>query len=123
MLHFFIVKDVSLYIQIETVLDLDILFVSQWGDERLLDHGHLFAIWVFDFHCLLDGQPTLLYLTQLVSIHILENERFSQAQCLAVHFEDFLAVLVLDPEIIADGEELLADFVAGGHRISLSLLL
>ena len=74
-MHFFIVKDDALYIQIEATLDLDILFVSQWGDERLLDYGHLFTARVFDFHRLLDRQQALLDLAELLPIHIFEIEQ------------------------------------------------
>ena len=49
-----IVKDVALHIQVGTTFDYHIPFVTQWGDQRLLDYGHLFALRVFDFHRFFD---------------------------------------------------------------------
>ncbi len=40
----FMVEKIALHIQVGTTFDFDIPFVAQRGDERLLDHGHLFAM-------------------------------------------------------------------------------
>src|SRR5579864_5524786 len=43
----------------------------------------------------------------------LELERLADAQRLAVHLVDSLAALVLDPEVLSDGEHLAPHHVAG----------
>src|SRR5688572_18708010 len=94
--------------------------ITQRGDERLLDNSHLVAIRIVDGHGFLERKPALLDLAKLTATHIFKNECLSQAQRLAVHFEDPLTFLVFDPEIISDRDHLLTDFVSGWHENSLS---
>ena len=68
---------------------------------------------VFDFHAILDVQHAFLDLGQLSTGSILENDRLAYAQSLAVHFVDFFTAVVFDPEIIADGRQLLSHLIVG----------
>jgi hypothetical protein len=49
-----------------------------------------------------------------IAIHILEEQRVAHAQHLTVDLEGTPAVCVLDPEIVAEGNQLFAHFIAGG---------
>jgi hypothetical protein len=45
-------------------------------------------------------------------VRIFEDQGLAHTQRLAVDLEDFLTALVLDPEIVPDGDHLLAHLVA-----------
>jgi hypothetical protein len=79
---------------------------------RNRDHGHLLAMRSFDLHAVFDAHHTLLDLAQLVAMGIFEDQGLAHAQSLAIHLVNFLPVLILDPEIIADRHHLLAHLVA-----------
>ena len=107
------IENVALHLQVRSTLDLDCPAVAQRCDQSLFDHSNLMARWVFDFHTILDVQHALLDLGQLPATAILENHRFAYAQSLAIHFVDLFAAVVFDPEIIADGYELLSHLIVG----------
>jgi len=69
-------------------------------------------VWSFDLHAVFDPQHAFLDLGQLAAVRIFENQRLAHAQCLAVHFEDLLPVIILDPEVVTNGSHLLAHLVA-----------
>ncbi len=66
---------------------------------------------VFHFHAVFDAQHALLDLVQLSAMCVLEDQGLAHAQRLAVHLEHLLTLIILDPEVIADGNHLLAHLV------------
>ena len=50
------VKDISLHIEIGSVMDLHIPLIPEGSDERLLDRGNVLAVRILDHHRILDGQ-------------------------------------------------------------------
>ena len=51
-----------------------------------------------------------------------KTQGLADAQGLAVHLEDPLAAAVLDPEVVADGDQLLAHLVVLGRAAGAELL-
>ena len=76
-------------------------------DQRLVNGGGGVAS-ALDGDLVADGQLALLDPRDLAAGGILEDEGLAQADRLAVDLVGPVALLVLDPEVVADGEELLA---------------
>jgi hypothetical protein len=66
----------------------------------------------FDLHTVFDPQHAFLDFGQLVAVRIFEEQGLAHPQRFAIDFEYSLPLLVLDPEIIAYGDHLLAHLVA-----------
>src|SRR5207248_9489998 len=90
---------------------LDRPAIAQGGDQGLLDHSHVLSTGALDFHAVLDAQHALLDLGQHRAAAVFEDEGLAQTQGLAIHFEDLLTAVVFDPEIIADGHQLLSHLI------------
>src|SRR5262249_46526099 len=60
-----------------------------------------------DLHRVADVQHLRLDLVELVAARVLEDQRLAYAECLAVDLAQPLAVLVLDPVVVADRHQLL----------------
>jgi hypothetical protein len=116
----FKVKDIALHIEVGSVLDLDGPAVAQRGDERFFDDSHLPAVRSSDRHRIADGQQAFLDGAERIAVQVFEYQRLADAQDLAVHFEGAFPCFVLDPEIISNGDQVLAYFVACGHKSFLS---
>lgn len=106
------VQNVAFHIQVRTAFDLNYPTVSNWGYQGFLDCGEVFTLWSFNLHAVFNAQHTLLHLGKLIAVRVFEDQGLSHAQRLAVDFEYPLALLVLDPEIVAYGDHLLAHLVA-----------
>ena len=76
------------------------------------DRGEILALGSFDLHAVLDAQLALLDLGQLSAVRVFEDKCRSHTHRFAVHFEYFLSLVVLDPEVIANSHHLLAHLVA-----------
>ncbi len=69
---------------------------------------------ILDLHRVLHPQHALLDLAQLAAGAVLKEQRLPHAQRLAVDLENPLAALVLDPEVVADRDQVLPHLVAVG---------
>src|SRR6185436_5536022 len=84
--------------------------------ERLLDR-RVRAAGALDHHLVADAELALLDLRDLVATGILEDERVPEAHRLAVDPEGAVALLVLDPVVVSDRDQLLAHLVADGRGV------
>src|SRR5207249_4470306 len=66
-----------------------------------------------DRHLVADAELPLLDLRDLAPARILEHEGLADPKRLAVDLEGAVAFLVLDPVVVADGQQLLSHAVAG----------
>ncbi len=98
------VEDIALHIEIGAVADFYRPAVAQGGDQGLSDGGQGLAVWPLDRLRILDAHQLLLDFAQGLPLHILKEEGVAHAEHLAVDLEGPLARLVLDPEIIAEGD-------------------
>ena len=93
-------------LHVGAVLDVDREAIPD-PDERLVDGGGCVAS-ALDRDLVADAELALLDPGQLVARGVLEDEGLSNAQRLAVDLVDPLAPIVLDPEVVADRQQLLA---------------
>src|SRR5439155_7360339 len=109
-----VVDDIALDVQVRAVRHLDGPPVAQRGDQRLLYRRDGVPARVLDLHRVPYPGHALLDLQQLPAVAIFEDQRLADPQGLAVDLEDPLALVVLDPVVVADGHQLLAHAVV--HR-------
>src|SRR4051794_10196272 len=102
-----VVDDVALRLHVLAAVDLDREPLAQRGDQRFLDRRDGVAT-ALDLHRVADVQLLLLHGEELRTAGILEHERVADPHGLAVDLERPVAGLVLDPEVVADREQLLA---------------
>jgi hypothetical protein len=81
--------------------------IEKRSHERLPDSRQGVAL-PLDRHLVANAQLALLDLGDLVAVGVLEHERLANTQSLAVDTERPPSLLVLDPVVVADGEQLLA---------------
>src|SRR6185436_14243293 len=84
--------------------------------ERLLDR-RVRGAGALDHHLVADAELALLDLRDLVATGVLEDERVAEAHRLAVDPEGAVALLVLDPVVVSDRDQLLAHLVADGRGV------
>ena len=101
-----VVDDVAVRLHVVAVLDVDGEAVAD-PDQRLVD-GRGGVASALDGDLVADGQLALLDPRDLVARGVLEHEGLAQAKGLAVDLVGPLALLVLDPEVVADRQQLLA---------------
>src|SRR3954466_12119400 len=100
-----VVDDVPVRLQVVAVLDVDREAVAD-PHERLVDgRGGVAA--ALDRDLVPEAQLALLDPGDLGSGGVLEHEGLAEAERLAVDLVRPVALLVLDPEVVADGQELL----------------
>jgi hypothetical protein len=104
-----VIQNVSFHLQVWFTLDLDHPALANLGDQGIFNHGDLLATRSFDLYAVLDAQNAVLDLTQLVAMCVLEDQGL---ECFTIHLEHFQSVIILNPEVIADGDHLLAHPVA-----------
>jgi hypothetical protein len=90
--------------------------------ERLVDHGDPVPVPVLDLHRVADVQRALLDLHQFRAAGVLEDQCLAQPQSLAVDLVDPLALVVLDPVVITDRDQLLPHPVMIGLSLAATLL-
>jgi hypothetical protein len=101
-----VVDDVAVRFHVGAVLDVDSEAISD-PDQRLVD-GRGGVASALDGDLVADAELALLDPGNLASGAIFENEGLSQANRLAVDLVSPFAAVVLDPEVIADRQQLLA---------------
>jgi hypothetical protein len=109
-----VVDDVAVHLHVGAVLHMHVEPVPQRRDQRLLHCRHLVAARVLDLHRVPDVEHPLLDLEELVAGGILEEEGVAYSQRLAVDLENALPAVVLDPVVVADGDQLLSHAVVHG---------
>jgi hypothetical protein len=67
---------------------------------------------IFHFHGVFDVQLAFLDLAELVAMRVLKFQSLAHTERFTIHFEGFLALGVLDPEIVADRNQLFTHLVA-----------
>src|SRR3954463_308840 len=109
-----VVDDVSLDVQVVPMLDVDVEPFPQRGDQSLLHRRHAVTVAVLDLHAVAHPQHALLDLEQLMAGRILQNQGVPHSQRLAVDLERAPALLVFDPVVVTDGDQLLPHSVGHG---------
>ena len=83
------------------------------GPNFRMEEENYSAVRALDLHALPDPQHLLLDLAPLDAVGVFEDEGVADPERFAVDFEGPLALLVLDPKIVADGHQPLLHLVAG----------
>src|SRR4051812_14242760 len=99
-----VVEDVAMGLQVLAALDVDDVVVAD-ADESLVDSGGRGAM--LDRHLVAGAELLLLDLGDLIAAGGLEGEGVAEAHGLAVDLVGLVALFVLDPVVVPDGEQLL----------------
>ena len=109
-----VVDDVALHLPLLVAGQVHLPPLAQRRDERLVDQGEAFAVGVLDGHRVADVEDPGLDPADLVAVGVLEVERVPKAHRLPVDAEYTVTGVVLDPVVIADGDQLLSHLVLVG---------
>ncbi len=86
--------------------------IANGCDQGCPDRSEIFAVRPFNLHAILDTQLAFLNLDEFVAAGVLKNHSVAHAYRFAIDLERLVAMLVLDPEIIADCGHFLAHLIA-----------
>src|SRR3954465_14033866 len=104
----FVAEDVTGDLQILAAGDVDGPTRMQWGQLRLLHRRDLCPVRRFDVHRVAPGQRALTDLQQFLAAGVLEHQRLAEPEGLLVDLVRTFAVVVGDPIVVADREQLLS---------------
>src|SRR5215472_1846891 len=99
----FVIRDVAPSLEDLTVPDLDRVMLTKEGEQGLFDRRKNLP-GTLDGHRRSNCNELRLDLRELRAVGVLEHEGLANSQDLAVDPVHMLAAVVLDPEVVADGE-------------------